>query len=63
MSRLMKKIEKMILLLSTKLTSTELSNLFILIDGDPPGGPFLDALGKAVQKVNPGLFLENKEEE
>ena len=51
--------------LATKLTSDEMYQLFDLVDSDPPGGDFWEALGDQAKKARPDKFgsLTNEKEE
>jgi len=51
-------------LLSLKLTKEEFDQLTLMIDGDPPAGPFWEAMQEQNMQLNPENYVEkfSKEE-
>jgi hypothetical protein len=45
--------------LAGKLTKEEFFDLYVLIDGDPPGGPFFGAMGDKAVELCPEEFFPN----
>jgi len=54
----------MVKLLSSKLTKEEFNQLAIMIDGDPPTGPFWEAIQDQNMQLNPESYVDkfSKEE-
>ena len=54
--------DKMVKVLTEKLTTDELYELWSLVFCDPPGGPFSDRLSAAAMKAKPEMFVEEDDQ-
>ncbi len=50
-------IKTMVDLLAEKLSKEEFLTLYEIIDGDPPAGPFWDAIGAKAMELAPAEFV------